>query len=143
MSYEVLVDGATILKALSSETLPDGTVVYDHVSTVFPAGAIIADEDVSPVVVKLLEDGDEHTNKMLKETGDEPTHLTSERTMVTEEQADHDPRVVEERVAAGRSELISQQTGELPETGEPVPAADEAAPEEDEEKPKRTTRAAK
>ena len=127
MPYEVLVDGATVLKSIGESQAPDGTVVYDNVSTVYPAGAIIADEDVSPVVKKAYEDGDEHVLSLLKETGDEPTHPSSEQAVLTDEQTDHDPGNVDARMAEVRSAASAQMAGEIPETAGAAPVA-EAAP---------------
>ena len=73
MPYKVLKDGATIVRAIGPELeLPGGGTTFDHEAEVYEAGTILQDEDVSPVVVRLLDSGDEHIASLIKrvEEGD-------------------------------------------------------------------------
>jgi len=73
MPYKVLVDGATVLRQIGDWKTSGGETVYDNVATVYPKGTVLADEDVSPVLQKLLDDGDEHVSSLLEKTSEEPT----------------------------------------------------------------------
>ena len=68
MPYLVKVDELTVPKAHSSVTNPaTGEVQYAHTGATYAKGTIIADEDVSPVVQKLVEDGDIDTLEYVKD----------------------------------------------------------------------------
>ena len=67
MPYEVLVDGLSVLKANDTYKDNDGKVIgYDHVGVIREQGEILEDSEVSPVIQKLYEDGDEHVTSTLK-----------------------------------------------------------------------------
>lgn len=67
MPYVVKGDEVTVLKALSESTnAATGEKTYDHEARTYQKGAVLADEDVSPVIVKKLKDGDERTKEMLE-----------------------------------------------------------------------------
>ncbi len=44
---------------------------YDHRNDVHLDGDVISDEEISPVLVKLYEDGDAHVRSVLRKEGDE------------------------------------------------------------------------
>jgi hypothetical protein len=125
MAYKVLIDGATVLKSLGEVKNPTtGEVTYEHVATVYPKGAIIKDEDVSPVMVKLLEDGDEHVNSVLEKTGDEPTE-EDEMAEITSPPTDGAPGRYLVDEAAKQADVLHE--GDNPD--EPSPAEKQAEEE--------------
>lgn len=74
MPYEVLLDGATVPKSVGPLTDANGVQVgHQHQSKVYMKGDILADDDVSPVVVELLENKDPHTSTVLKKVSSKPT----------------------------------------------------------------------
>lgn len=73
MPYEVLKDGATIPKALGELKDNSGNVLgYQHQAKVYRKGEILADEDVSPVVVEALENDDPWTSALLAKVSADP-----------------------------------------------------------------------
>lgn len=78
MPYEVLGTDVTIPKSLSVTKNPDGSETHDHVSRVYTRGSVVKDEDVSPVLVKLYEDGDEHVTSLLRYVDEEEVDKLSQ-----------------------------------------------------------------
>lgn len=68
MPYEVTAEGAvSILKANDTYYDSEGKLLgYDHESNTFLPGEIVKDDDVSPVVAELYDNGDEHVTSILK-----------------------------------------------------------------------------
>jgi hypothetical protein len=67
MPYQVLIDEVSVLKALSENLDASGNVIgYDHVSRTWLKDQVIPDEEVSPVIRKLVEDGDASMAARLK-----------------------------------------------------------------------------
>lgn len=74
MPYEVICpEGTSVSMLINRGNLTDfdGKVYgYDHVTENFDHGAIIPDDELSPVVVKAYDDGDEHVKSLLKRVSD-------------------------------------------------------------------------
>ena len=59
--YEVIAEGATILKCVGTINNPEtGEVFYENESVFYPKGTIISESDISPVVIKDYDNGDSH-----------------------------------------------------------------------------------
>jgi hypothetical protein len=101
MPFEVLTDGATIPKSLGRVADRNGNEYQEHVSYVYAEGDIIADEDVSPTIQQMLEDGDGHVSQMLKKVSDSEAEKTLEQRESDEEQA---------RIDAGASSAVGKVT---------------------------------
>lgn len=72
MPYEVIAESTFVLKSRGELTDEDGKVLgYDHESVPHVLGDIIADEDISPVVKALYEDGNPFTVATLKKVGED------------------------------------------------------------------------
>jgi hypothetical protein len=83
MPYEVLGDSAVSVLRANGEYRDEHEHLtgYDHESIVYLPGDIIADVDVSPVVVKNYEDGDEHTRSVLQRVSNEPLETHKRETV--------------------------------------------------------------
>lgn len=67
MPYEVQIPALTVLEKVGEIIAADGsTVGLEHISVMYGEKDIIPDEKLSPVVIKLYNDGDAHTRKVLK-----------------------------------------------------------------------------
>lgn len=70
MPYEVIcpIDSSvSVLNALGEVKDDQGNIIgYDHSAKVWSSGDVIPDEEVSPVVIKLLDEGDEYTCSQLR-----------------------------------------------------------------------------
>lgn len=76
MPYRVLVDQTQVLNDLSPRVLDDGRQIgYDHESLVWYKDEVIPDDKISPVVVKLYDEGDAHTRSILERVGDKPQEV--------------------------------------------------------------------
>jgi hypothetical protein len=73
MPYEVICPegtSVTILKALNEVKDLDGRVIgYDHRADYHESGDVLDDNEVSPVLLDLLEAGDPHVNSILRKVG--------------------------------------------------------------------------
>jgi len=67
MPFEVLIDEAAIMKDVG-ETKDDAgnTIGFDHETRVWFKGDIVPDEEVAATVIRLYEEGDEHTKSVIK-----------------------------------------------------------------------------
>lgn len=71
MPFEVLVDGATIMRAVKVYKDDGGKVIegstgYEHEGSVRLRGEILEDDEVSPLIVQQYDAGNEHTRRMIK-----------------------------------------------------------------------------
>lgn len=59
--YEVIAEGATILKCVGTINNPEtGEVFYENESVFYPKGTVVSESDISPVVIKDYDNGDAH-----------------------------------------------------------------------------------
>lgn len=67
MPYKVLQQEVQILKPIGEIKTPDGKIVaIEHKSEIHFKDDVIEDNEISPIIVKAYEDGDEHTRHILK-----------------------------------------------------------------------------
>lgn len=79
--YEVIANEVSILKAHSTYTNDNGNVIgYDHESITYLKGAVIDEEDISPVVIKQFNDGDERTISLIRKLNLKPKNVKPKRT---------------------------------------------------------------
>lgn len=78
MPYEVIAEDATVPKSLGRVVDRNGNEYEENVSFVYPKGTVLDDKDVSPTIIRLYEEGDEHVRSILKET-DETAAKAAER----------------------------------------------------------------
>lgn len=73
MPYEVICPegtSVTILQALNEVKDLEGRVIgYDHKAVYRHSGDVLSDDEVSPVIRNLLDEGDEHVCSILRKVG--------------------------------------------------------------------------
>jgi hypothetical protein len=67
MPYEVQVPELNVLEKIGEIFDKDGShIAYEHRSVAYTQGEVVEDDVISPVVVGLYDEGDEHTRSVLK-----------------------------------------------------------------------------
>jgi len=122
MAYRVLGDAVTVHKALSElrNVATNRLEGYDTVGTVYPKGAVIHDNDVSPIIRALVEAGDPHTSSVLEYVEDEEVNTLLDQ-LTPEQQAAYDLAAQEARL--GPYPLDVGHTGAVAAPGVIDPAA--------------------
>jgi len=86
--YEVISDGAMILKRVGTINNPEtGEVFYENESIFYPKGTIINESDISPTVIEDYNNGDEHVSSII-------TCIESVKKVETEEENADDAKDV-------------------------------------------------
>jgi len=154
MAYRVKGDAVTVHKALSElrNVATNRLEGYDTVGTVYPKGAVIHDNDVSPLIQKLVEEGDPHTSSLLEYVDDEEVNTLLDE-LSPEERARYDlaaqearlgpypldvghtgptsaPGVIDPAAAAEKTRL-QHASGQVADLDAPVESADTAAAEQE------------
>ncbi len=76
MAWKIKVDSVAVPRCLLEYEDEGGNKKYQHVSKVYTKGQIVPDRNVSPLIQKLYEDGDEHTLSVYeKVSNDEEENL--------------------------------------------------------------------
>lgn len=67
MPYEVIAPAVSVLYKIGEVRTDEGKLIgHEHKSVLHGQGDVVTDEDISPVVVQMYNDGDAHVRSVLK-----------------------------------------------------------------------------